>query len=146
MAKLTVSAVIPAAVDQVWQVIRDFNGLPDWTNFCAESHIEGNLPGTTVGAVRNFTNHDGGHLREQLLALSDHAHSFTYRIVESPFPVANYVSTLKLQPITESRDSFATWEAEFDCDPTESRSLIAAITDNFFRPSLRNLQARFAAR
>ena len=64
--------------------------------------------GTTIGAVRNFANHDGDHLREQLLALSDHAHSFTYQILESPFPVANYVSTLQLQPITESNASFAT--------------------------------------
>ena len=40
MAKVYSSIVIPAPVSAVWAVVRDFNGLPKWTPFVAESRIE----------------------------------------------------------------------------------------------------------
>ena len=40
-------------------------------------------------------------LREQLLALSDPERTYTYNILISPMPVANYVATLRFTPITK---------------------------------------------
>jgi len=40
MAKVYSSAVIPASPSAVWAVVRDFNALPAWTPFVAESRIE----------------------------------------------------------------------------------------------------------
>ncbi|MBV9637120.1 MAG: SRPBCC family protein, partial [Methylobacteriaceae bacterium] len=39
MPKIYISNVIPASTGQVWAVIRDFNGLANWTPFVAESRI-----------------------------------------------------------------------------------------------------------
>ena len=40
MIKVYTSSVIDAPADAVWAQVRDFNGLPQWTPFVAESRIE----------------------------------------------------------------------------------------------------------
>ena len=40
MIKVYTSSVIEAPADAVWAQVRDFNGLPKWTPFVAESRIE----------------------------------------------------------------------------------------------------------
>jgi hypothetical protein len=40
MARVYVSSVIPATTDQVWDRIRDFNGLANWHPAMRESRIE----------------------------------------------------------------------------------------------------------
>ena len=94
MAKVFVSTVIDAPAAQVWAVIRDFNGLPAWTPFAAESRIEQNAKADQVGCIRNFRLKDGGRIRERLLALSDYDFAMVYAILESPMAVENYVATL----------------------------------------------------
>ena len=84
MTKVYVSTVIPAPAASVWQVVRDFNGLPDWTPFVAESRIEQGAQADQVGCIRNFRLKDGGRIRERLLALSDYDLSCSYAILESP--------------------------------------------------------------
>ena len=54
MAKVYASNVIPAPAPAVWEVIRDFNALPKWTPFVAESRIEQNFAPDKVGCIRNF--------------------------------------------------------------------------------------------
>jgi Polyketide cyclase / dehydrase and lipid transport/Uncharacterised protein family (UPF0261) len=93
------SAVISAPVQKVWAAIRDFNALPAWHPAIVQSEIERGLASDAIGCVRSFSLQDGGHLREQLLALSDVDHSFTYNILVSPMPVKNYVATFRLTPI-----------------------------------------------
>jgi hypothetical protein len=94
------SAVINAPIEKVWPTIRDFNALPSWHPAIAKSEIEGGLSSDAVGCVRSFSMKQGGHLREQLLALSDVDHAFTYNILASPIPVKNYVATFRLTPVT----------------------------------------------
>ncbi len=82
MAKVYSSTVIPAPAAAVWTVVRDFNALPKWTPFVAESRIEQSKPSDQVGCIRNFRLKDGGRIREQLLELSDYEMSFGYSILE----------------------------------------------------------------
>jgi Polyketide cyclase / dehydrase and lipid transport len=142
--KVFVSCVVNAPVGRVWALIRDFNGLPGWTPFVAESRIELNAPADQIGCVRNFRLKDGGRIRERLLGLSDYDFSMTYSILESPMAVTNYVATLKLTPVTDGDRSLAEWSAEFDCAPTGEAELVAHIGRNVFLAGFRALQARFA--
>src|ERR1700722_4592617 len=123
MAKVYVSNVIPTAVGAVWAVVRNFNGLPDWTGFVAESRIEQNLPADKIGYIRNFTLKNGGRIRERLLALSDYEMSCAYSILESPMGVENYIATVRLSPITEGDQSFVEWSAEFDAAPDREEQI-----------------------
>jgi hypothetical protein len=146
LAKVFVSIVIDAPVAKVWTVIRDFNGLPSWTPFVAESRIEQNAKAEQVGCIRNFRLKDGGRVRERLLALSDYDFSIVYAILESPMAVENYVATLRLFPVTDGDRSYAEWSAEFDCRPDRETELVAEIGRSVFLAGLKALQVRFARR
>ncbi|KAB2876619.1 MAG: SRPBCC family protein [Bauldia sp.] len=146
MAKVFVSTIVDAPAAQVWPVIRDFNGLPAWTPFVAESRIEQNARADQIGCVRNFRLKDGGQIRERLLALSDYDFSMVYAILDSPMAVEDYVATLRLFPVTDGDRSFAEWSAEFNCRPEREQELVAQIGRNFFLVGLRALQAHFARR
>jgi len=146
MIKVYTSSVIDAPADAVWQRIRDFNGMPSWHPFIAESRIEQNLPSDRIGCVRNFRTRDGGAIRERLLTLSDYDYECTYAILESPMGVENYVATLKLTPITDGNRTFAEWSAEFDCAPARERELSQSIGNGVFQGGFDALKTHFAGR
>jgi hypothetical protein len=140
--KVYTSTLIDAPAETVWTEIRDFNALPRWTPFVAESRIEGGHPADKVGCVRNLRLKDGGVIREQLLALSDFDLQCTYSILESPMGVENYVATLKLTPVTDGDRTFAEWWAEFDCPPERERELSRQIGQGVFQAALDSLRER----
>jgi hypothetical protein len=141
--KVYVSTVVPAKAGAVWAVVRDFNGLPRWTGFVAESRIEQNHAADRVGCIRNFTLRNGGRIREQLLALSDYEMSCAYSILESPMGVENYIATLRLIPVTEGDQTFIEWSAEFDAAPDREEQIAADIGRNVFSAGLAALKGRF---
>ena len=143
MAKVYSSSVIPAPVSAVWAIVRDFNGLPNWTRFVRESRIEQNMPADRIGCIRNFTLTDGGRIRERLLGLSDYDMSCTYSILESPMGVENYVATLRLIPVTDGDQTFAEWTAEFDAASDREDRLAEDIERNVFAAGLSSLKTRF---
>ena len=144
MAKVYVSTIVPAPAGAVWALVRDFNGLPDWTKFVVESRIEQNMPADKVGCIRNFRLKNGGRIRERLLALSDYEMSCTYAILESPMGVENYVATLRLIPVTDGDQTFVEWTAEFDAAPDREERLVEDIGRNVFGAALASLKNRFA--
>jgi Polyketide cyclase / dehydrase and lipid transport len=143
MPRIYVSSVIGAPAAEVWRVIRDFNALPAWTPFAAESRIEQNSPSDRVGCIRNLRLVDGGVIRERLLALSDYDLSCTYSILESPMGVENYVATLSLTPVTDGNATFAEWQADFDCPPEREGALTHQIGTGVFQAALDALKQRF---
>jgi Polyketide cyclase / dehydrase and lipid transport len=146
MIHVYTSTVIDAAADGVWSRVRDFNGLPSWTPFVAESRIEGNLPSDKVGCIRNFRLKDGGVIREQLLELSDYDYRCVYSILESPMGVSNYVATLKLTPITDGNRTFAEWSAEFDPPAGREKELADNIGRGVFQAAFDSLKRQVAGR
>ena len=133
MVRIYVSEVIDAPIEKVWGLIRDFNGMPEWHPFITDSHIEGGLPSDAVGCVRNFHLANGGHLREQLLSLSDRDHECVYCILESPLPVTNYVAGYRVLPITEGNRTFIDWWAEFGIKPEDEERIIDQVKNGTFR-------------
>lgn len=113
--KVTVirSAVIDAPVDRVWAILRDFNSHHRWHPAVQASQMENNLDGDVVGGVRRFSLSDGAELREQLLRHDDRDRTSTYCILDSPLPLFDYVSTVRLKPVTDSNQTFWDWRAQF---------------------------------
>ncbi|KGF67774.1 polyketide cyclase [Hoeflea sp. BAL378] len=146
MTTVYVSAVIPAPAATVWGLVRDFNALPRWTPFVADSRIEQNQPSDRVGCIRNFVLKDGGRIREQLLGLSDYEMSCTYSILESPMAVENYIAKLSLTPVTDSNATFAEWQADFDCAAQMEPQLTHQIGVNVFKASFDALKLKMAQR
>ena len=133
MTKVFVSAVINAPIDKVWATMRDFNGLPQWHPGFSRSHIEAGLRADAVGCIRNFDIADGGGtIRERLLALSDPDYTMTYSILDAPLPVADYVATLKLYPITVGNKTLGTWSAEFRVTEGREADVVDRIANGTF--------------
>ncbi len=143
MSRVYRSTVIDAPAAEVWQTVRDFNALPAWTSFVADSRIEQNQPSDKVGCVRNFHLKDGGRIRERLLALSDYDMACTYSILESPMGVENYVAVLSLTPVTDGNRTFVEWQAEFDAPPAREDELLRQIGTGVFEVGLAALKGRF---
>jgi uncharacterized protein YndB with AHSA1/START domain len=143
MPKIFISTVIAAPAAEVWRVVRDFNGLPSWTPFVAESRIEQGAKADQIGCIRNFVLKDGGRIRERLLALSDYELSCTYTILESPMGVSDYIATLALTPVTDGNATFASWQAEFDCAPEREAALVQQIGQGVFQAAFTALKQRF---
>ena len=143
LPQVFISSVIEAPISAVWAVVRNFNGLPNWTPFVAESRIEGNAPADQVGCIRAFRLKDGGRIREKLLALSDYEFSQTYSILESPMGVETYVATLRLLPIVDGGRTYVEWTAEFGCAPAREAELVSHIGRNVFMAGWRTLASRF---
>ena len=146
MIKVYTSSVIDASAEAVWAHVRDFNGLPKWTPFVAESRIENGEPSDKIGCVRLFRLKDGGVIRERLLTLSDYDLQCTYEILESPMGVENYVATLKLTPVTDGARCFAEWSAEFGCAEAREQELVETIGDRVFQGGFDALKAHFSRR
>ena len=143
MIKVYTSTIINASADAVWATVRDFNALPKWASFVADSHIESGLPSDKVGCVRHLQLQDGGIIREKLLTLSDYDFQCTYSILESPMDVDNYVATLKLTPVTDGNTTFVEWWAEFDTPPGKERELTDAIGQGVFQTAFNQLKLMF---
>lgn len=94
MVRVCKSTIIDAPIEEVWALLRDFNGHDRWHPAVAESRIEDGGRGDMPGCVRAFRLTNGGRLREQLLSFSDAAHKFTYCLLEAPLPLVNYVATV----------------------------------------------------
>ena len=146
MVKVYTSSVIDAPAERVWELIRDFNGLPAWHPGIADSRIEQQQSADKIGCVRSFRTRDGGTIRERLLTLSDYEYECTYSILESPMGVDNYIATLKLTPITDGNRTFAEWSAEFDCPESRERELTQLIGQGVFQGGFDALKGKLGAR
>ena len=145
MARVYVSSVVDAPAQRVWERVRDFNGLPRWHPRIAESHIEEGEPADRVGCIRNFRLQNGDQIREQLLALSDYDLVCTYSILDSPMPLADYVATLRLTPVSDGDRCFVEWSAEFACEPEVEQDLVTGISRDVFQTGFDALKRHFGA-
>ncbi len=94
--KVTETATIKAAPDEVWNKVKDFNGMAAW-----HPAVEGSTAtdGSKVGSVRTLSLKGGGQMVETLEGYSDAERKFSYRAKDGgALPVTNYTSTLTLKP------------------------------------------------
>jgi len=118
MARSYYSMVIDRPADEVWAVIRPF-GHYAWAGVPSETVIEDGKAGDQVSAVRRVSLRDKT-IRQALLAHSDRDRSYSYALLDpSPFPVRDYVATIRVTPVVESNAAFVEWWATFDCAAEE---------------------------
>lgn len=146
MAKVYVSGVIDAPVEEVWAYARDFNGHGEWHPLIKHSEVEEGRPSDQVGCVRSFTVADGGHLRERLLSFSDLDRCFTYNILVSPMPIENYVATFVVKPITEGNGTFVEWYATYEVGPQDAARIAEQVGRHTFAAGIVALEKAVKAR
>jgi hypothetical protein len=118
MARSYFSTVLDVPADEVWSAIRDF-GKYGWAGVPSETIIEGGGSGDAVGGVRRVQTGER-LIRQRLLSHSDLDRSYTYSLCDpAPFPVRDYVATLRVTPVVDGDRAFVEWWATFDCAEPE---------------------------
>jgi hypothetical protein len=137
MAQASAMIDIPAAPDRVWQLIGEFGSLPDWLPFIPKSELrEG-------GRVRRLANVRGDIIVERLEAFDNAARSSTYTILQAPFPVTGYRSTLRVREVNGGTASRVEWSGEFTPSGVSDREA-ARQFQGIYEDGLKALATRFA--
>jgi len=136
---------IKAPVDKVWAAVKDFDALPKWHPAFASDELVSGSNGR-VGSVRKLTIKDGPVVVEQLTAYGDASHSYHYRIIDSPLPLADYSSSVAVHAgqggMTQVTWS-GTWKRKNPADnPPEAESDAGTIklVKGVYRGGLDNLK------
>jgi mxaD protein len=136
---------IKAPVDKVWAAVKDFDALPKWhPGFAGDELVSGS--NGRVGSVRKLTIKDGPVIVEQLIAYSDASHSYRYRIIDSPLPIADYSSIVMVRAGKDGMTEVAwsgTWKRKNPADnPPEAESDAGTIKliKGVYRGGLDNLK------
>jgi Polyketide cyclase / dehydrase and lipid transport len=95
-----------AAPDKVWAKIGDFCGISNWHPVVEKCTLSAD------GSIRTLDLKGGGAIHEKLENRDDAGHSYTYSIIDSPLPVANYSSTISVA--ADGAGSKITWIGKFD--------------------------------
>lgn len=109
MASTSVSRIVPASPEKVWSLIGGFDALPDWLPYIPESvAVEG-------GRVRRLKNPEGDVIIERLVDFNETERHYSYAILQAPFPVNGYVSTIRVHTLP-GRDDIAEvqWSGRFN--------------------------------
>lgn len=107
---VTETIEINAPVAKVWAAIKDYDKLPSWhPGFAKDEIVKGK--NNTPGAVRSLTIKDGPTFTEELLEFNEKDHSYKYRIIESPLPLQDYVSSISLAE--KDGKTVVTWVGNF---------------------------------
>ena len=113
--RVLVSQVIPGPVDEVWERVREFDSIDGWHPVIADCTIDGGGSPVQVGVIRDFTAGDRT-VRERLVAHSDVDRYYQYTMESDGGAKVDYLSELRVDPITESDRTLATWTAHYDVE------------------------------
>jgi len=141
VAQVLVSSVIEAPIAQAWEAVRRFDSVAELLPFVESSPIEENREPTAVGAVRVVTQTDGAVFREVLVAHSDAERFYSYTFVDSPIPVRDHRTTLRLRPITDRDSTLGEWSSRFEIAADREAELVGLMKRNFLS-GLRALDSR----
>jgi Polyketide cyclase / dehydrase and lipid transport len=95
------------SVDAVWRKIGDFCGIANWHPAVAKCEMSADKKDRTL------TLKGGGTIVEHLVSWSDKTHSYTYKIVSSPLPVDNYISTIHVAAAKSGSGSVIHWRGQY---------------------------------
>ncbi|MCM3141099.1 SRPBCC family protein [Brevibacillus sp. MER 51] len=106
MANTMATIEISASPDQVWKLIGGFNSLPDWLPYIPSSEL------SEGGRVRRLENPDGDVIIERLVGFNEKERHYTYSIMQAPFPVTNYESTIRVRE-NGGKGTLVEWSGHF---------------------------------
>jgi hypothetical protein len=137
MSDVSLKTHLNASVDQVWKIVGQFNGLPQWHPMIVKSTLDDG------GKRRTLSLPDGSKIVEDLRAADDGSHTMTYAIVDSPLPVTDYVSTIRVFPAQDGVGCTVEWSSTFD--PTGDENAAVTAINQVFQAGLDNLTKMFGA-
>jgi Polyketide cyclase / dehydrase and lipid transport len=145
MPKPYASTLVNAPAETVWAYLRDFSNLDEWAPSIDSCEIEGGAQADQVGAIRLLSAQGGRAVfRERLVAFDDEGRSYAYEFLESPLPVRDYRSTIRVAPVTDSGQAFVEWWGEFAADDKDAGPMTELFAKDVYGAGLSALRDRYA--
>jgi len=123
VATTTASIDIDVSPDRVWQLIGGFDSLPDWLPYIPVSEL------SEGGRVRRLKNEGGEVIIERLEAFDNEARTYSYSILQAPFPVGGYLSTLTVHETPRPGTARVEWSGSFTPDGVSDDDAVALFHD-----------------
>lgn len=139
MAQATSHIDLPASAEEVWRLIGGFDALPDWLPYIPKSES------SEGGRVRSLANPNGEAIVERLIAFDHAARSYTYAILQAPFPVTDYQSTLQVKAASDGKGSRVEWSGQFTPKGVSSEEA-SRLFQGIYDDGLKALADRYASR
>jgi len=137
MAQASASIDLPVSADIVWQLIGGFNSLPDWMPYIQKSET------TEGGRVRHLATPNNETIVERLEKFDNAARSYSYSIIQAPFPITDYLSTISVRQKAGESGCLVEWSGTFIANGV-SDSEASKLFKGIFEDGLNALAARFA--
>lgn len=132
------SVDLAAGAAEVWSVIGDFNGLPNWNAGLEKSEL------SEGGKRRTLTLKAGGSVVEDLVHRDEAGRSISYTIVQGPIPVSRHKATLAVIE-RGPNSSTVQWSCEFEPAGAPADT-VAGIFSGIFEGGLKQLAGLFGGK
>ncbi|MCU0092912.1 SRPBCC family protein [Pseudomonas koreensis] len=136
MATASATIDIPASAEQVWQLIGGFNTLPDWLPFIPNSEL------SEGGRVRTLQTADGGVVVERLETFDNAGKTYSYSILQAPFPATDYLATIRVE--AQGQGAKVTWSGRFTAKGVSDEEVVALFS-GIYQGGLEALRANYPA-
>ena len=108
------STVIPASVNDVWALFRNFHDMSWAEGVITKTEPVGDAAGHEIGAKRILN--DAFH--ETLRVLDDESHTVEYSIDDGPDAVSKenvqgYIGKVRVLPVTDDEATFVEWSSSW---------------------------------
>ena len=134
MTKVSMSTDLNVSADKVWKLIGGFNALPDWHPAVEKSELE------EEGQQRRLSLVGGGTIIERLENIDEDSRTYSYTIADSPLPLTNYKSTIKVTG--EGENCTVEWSSDFAVAGTSEGEGMEAVR-GIYQAGFDNLQKMF---
>jgi hypothetical protein len=135
MARVNISTELDESSTRVWDLIGGFNTLPDWHPAVEKSELE------QEGSMRRLSLVGGGTIIEKLEKKDDNNRLYSYSIIDSPLPVANYVATISVTDLGNGKTRVE-WSGEFNPSGASEGDAVKVI-EGIYQAGLDNLRKIF---
>jgi hypothetical protein len=130
--------------DATWSLLADYCAIEKWHPAIAKCQI---TIGTTnrPGAVRVLTLRDGASVSEELTRYDAKKRSYSYKILESPLPIASYAATLAVIA-GPGGGSIVEWSSTFNAAPGADEAAARSVVEGIYDAGLGSLKAMGAGK
>ncbi len=125
MPLVTTTILLPDPAHHLWPLVRWDGRLCDWYPGAVAMTVTGH----DKGALRRLHLADGATLLQRLDHISRTANAYSYSILHSPYPVADLLAQIRVQPVPNGH-ALLTWTATFRATTDQSEDTVRRLYDD----------------
>ena len=124
MPKVTMSTPVAMNADALWQAMGSFAAIGNWHPMMEKVESEGEKK----GSMRTLQLIGGAKLVERLEEVSPTERLYRYSIIESPLPISNYFSEIRVK---DNGDGTSTveWSSDFDVNTGNETDVVKTVQE-----------------